>query len=164
MGRCSGAASTSPTDAAAVKPVGEVQWEFYRWLYGLVEPPTRAGWFMEFSYLDSACFEVALADFAAQYPEDLHIIQVDNGSAHHAQTLTLVDNVILLFQPSYCPEVNPIERLWQELKRSLAWMHFESIGHLQQAISGWVNQLSPEEVKSLTQWDWIVDALCVAEI
>ncbi|PSP36194.1 MAG: hypothetical protein BRC57_02920 [Cyanobacteria bacterium QS_8_48_54] len=25
----------------------------------------------------------------------------------------------LLFQPPYCPEVNPIERVWQELKRWL---------------------------------------------
>ncbi len=148
-----------------IKPVGEVQWEFlYRWLYGLVEPQSGAAWFMEFSHLDGACFEVALAHFAAQYPEHLHIIQVDNASAHHAQALTLPDNVILLFQPPYSPEVNPIERLWQELKRSLAWMHVESMAHLQQVISRWVNRLSPEEVKSLTQWDWIVDALCVAGI
>ena len=148
-----------------VKPVGDVQWEFlYRWLYGVVEPQSGTSWFMEFSHLDSSCFEAALAGFAAQYPEELHVIQVDNASAHHAQTLTLPDNVILLFQPPYSPEVNPIERLWQELKRALAWMHFDSIAQLQQAISRWVNQLSPEEVKSLMQWDWIVDALCVAGI
>lgn len=148
-----------------VKPIGEVQWEFlYRWLYGLVEPLTGAAWFMEFSHLDGVCFEVALTQFAAQYPEDLHVIQVDNAGAHQANALTLPDNVILLFQPPYSPEVNPIERLWQELKRSLDWMHFESTTQLQQAITRWVNQLSPKEVKSLTQWDWIVDALCVAGI
>lgn len=119
---------------------------------------------MEFSHLDSACFEVALAHFATQFPEDLHVIQVDNAKAHQAHSLSVPDNVILLFQPPYCPEVNPIERVWQELKRVLAWMHVDSMAQLQQAISRWVNQLSPEAVKSLTQWDWIVDALCVAGI
>ncbi|WP_228054796.1 IS630 family transposase [Gloeocapsopsis crepidinum] len=148
-----------------IKPVGEVQWQFlYRWLYGFVAPESGASWFMEFSHLDQACFEVALTQFAAQFPDDLHVIQVDNAGAHQADALTLPDNVILLFQPPYCPEVNPLERLWQQLKRALAWMHFGSIAQLQQTITCWVNQLSPEEVKSLTQWDWIVDALCVAGI
>ncbi|PSO63482.1 MAG: hypothetical protein BRC36_08095 [Cyanobacteria bacterium QH_2_48_84] len=47
------------------------------------------------------------------HPEELHLIQVDNAKAHSAQTLTVPDNVILLFQPPYCPELNPIERVWQ---------------------------------------------------
>jgi len=148
-----------------VKPVGEVQWQFlYRWLYGFVEPQSGSAWFMEFSHLDSVCFEVALAHFAAHYPEDLHVIQVDNAGAHQAHTCTLPDNVILLFQPPYSPEVNPIERLWQALKRTLAWIHFDSVAQLQQAITKWVSELSPQEVQSLTRWDWIVDALCVAGI
>ncbi|MDY6900662.1 MAG: transposase, partial [Cyanobacteriota bacterium] len=29
---------------------------------------------------------------------------------------TIYKNVILLFQPPYCPEVNPIERVWQYIK------------------------------------------------
>ena len=134
-----------------VKPVAEVQWQFlYRWLYGLVEPQSGASWFMEFSHLDSACFEMMLAHFAAQFPDDLHGIQVDNASAHQAHSLSVPDNVILIFQPPYCPEVNPVERLWQELKRTLAWIHFESIAQLQQVLTQWVDHLSPKEVKSLS--------------
>ncbi|MFQ3627446.1 MAG: transposase [Cyanobacteriota bacterium] len=45
---------------------------------------------------------------------------MDHAAAHTAQTLRLPDNVILVilvFQPPYCPEVNPMERVWRELKR-----------------------------------------------
>ena len=28
-------------------------------------------------------------------------------------------NVILVFQPPYSPQVNPIERLWKEIKKHL---------------------------------------------
>jgi putative transposase len=151
--------------AFGVKPVGVVQWQFlYRWLYGVVEPATGATFLLEFSHLDSLCFETFLKAFATAYPNDLHIVQLDNASAHRAQSLQVPDNVILLFQPPYCPELNPIERLWQELKRALAWMHFDSIDALQQAISRWLNRLSPAQVRSLTQWDWLIDALCVAGI
>ncbi|HIK14974.1 MAG TPA: hypothetical protein IGS53_06720 [Leptolyngbyaceae cyanobacterium M33_DOE_097] len=73
-----------------VKLVGEVQWQFlYRWLYGFVEPHSGVCWFMEFSHLDGTCFETALAQFAAQFPDDLHVIQVDNAGAHQANALTL---------------------------------------------------------------------------
>jgi len=148
-----------------VQPVGEVQWQFlYRWLYGLIEPLSGTSLLLEFSHLDSTCFEAFLVAFAVQFPDDLHVIQVDNARAHSAQTLAIPDNVVLLFQPPYCPEVNPIERLWRELKRDLAWMHFEDIDAVQQAISQWAKQLTPEAVRSLTKWDWIIDALCVAGI
>ncbi|PSP14436.1 MAG: IS630 family transposase, partial [Cyanobacteria bacterium SW_11_48_12] len=32
--------------------------------------------------------------------------------------------------PPYCPELNPIEQVWQELKRWLQWRHFDSIALL----------------------------------
>ena len=129
-----------------------------------MEPLSGASWLLEFSHLDSQCFETFLHRFAAQFPDELHLIQLDNATAHTAQNLTIPDNVILIFQPPYCPELNPIERLWRELKRELAWAHFENLAELQHAISQWVHRLSPHQLRSLTQWDWIVDALCVAGI
>lgn len=148
-----------------VQPSGSIQWEFvYRWLYGVVEPLSGASWFIEFSHLDSLCFGTFLQTLAAQFPDELHLIQVDNATAHTAGSLTTPDNVVLLFQPAYCPQVNPIERLWRELKRVFAWLLVDDLSELQLAISHWVHRLSPPYLRSLTQWDWIVDALCVAGI
>jgi putative transposase len=48
----------------------------------------------------------------AAYPHNLHIIQLDNGGFHRSLNLNIPESVILLFQPAYSPEVNPIERLW----------------------------------------------------
>jgi hypothetical protein len=42
-------------------------------------------------------------------------LQVDNGRFHTSKKLLIPENIILLFQPSYCPELNPIERLWMDL-------------------------------------------------
>jgi transposase len=148
-----------------VKPAGKVQWQFlYRWLYGLIEPISGEHFLLEFSHLDSLCFEEFLQAFAQMYPKQLHLIQVDHAKAHSAQTLTVPDHIVLLFQPPYCPELNPIERFWQQLKRWLQWRHFDSIAEWQDAISQWVKRLTPRQVQSLTQWGWLVDALCVAGI
>ena len=69
-----------------VKPVGITQWSFkYRWLYGAVEPLSGESFVLELSHLDSHCFEGFLEQFALQYLDEVHVIQVDNAGAHRAQ-------------------------------------------------------------------------------
>jgi transposase len=56
------------------------------------------------------------------------LIQIDNGGFHNSLNLSIPENVILLFQPAYSPEVNPIERLWGYVKEQLKWLRFDQIG------------------------------------
>ncbi len=146
-----------------IKPQGKVQWDFtYLWLYGAVEPLTGASLFYEFTHLDTVCFERFIELFASEYPEDLHIIQVDNGGFHSSLNLSLPENVILLFQPAYSPEVNPIERLWGYIKEQLKWLRFCQIEELRTAVQKELEKLTREVVASLTGWEFILDALSVA--
>ena len=118
-----------------IKPQGKVQGDFiYLWLYGAVEPLTGESFFYEFTHLNTVCFEKFLELFAIKYPLDLHIIQVDNGGFHSSLNLSIPENVILLFQPAYRPEVNPIERLWGYIKEQLKWLRFEQIKELRAAL------------------------------
>ena len=120
-----------------------MQWNFiYLWLYGAVEPLTGEGFFYEFTHLDTVCFEKFLEIFASKYHEDLHIIQVDNGGFHNSLNLSIPENVILLFQPAYSPEVNPIERLWGYVKEQLKWLRFEQIEELRAAVQKELNKLT----------------------
>ncbi|WP_333114279.1 MULTISPECIES: transposase [unclassified Microcoleus] len=72
--------------------------------------------FWEFPHLDKVCFQAYLQQLSLQYPDELHIIQVDNAPGHLLNTSELPDNIILLFQPPHCPEVNPTERVWEYIK------------------------------------------------
>jgi transposase len=47
---------------------------------------------------------------------------MDNGNCHTAKSLVIADKVVCLFLPPYSPEINPIERLWQDVKAQLAWL------------------------------------------
>jgi putative transposase len=80
------------------------------------------------------CFEKFLELFASEYPEDLYITQVDNRGFHNYLNLSIPENVILLFQPAYSPEVNPIERLWGYVKEQLKWLKFDQIEELRAAV------------------------------
>ena len=69
------------------------------------------------------------------------------------------ENVILLFQPPYCPELNPIERLWQYLKTDLKWTSFKTLEQLQTKVDQLLSQLTPQTIASITGYPFILDAL-----
>jgi hypothetical protein len=51
----------------------------YFWLYGLIEPQTGESFFAEFSHVDGVCFQEYLKWFSQEPPQELHLIQLDNG-------------------------------------------------------------------------------------
>jgi putative transposase len=81
-----------------------------------------------------------------------------------ALRLRIPDNVILLFQPPYSPELNPIERLWEYLKQDLKWELFSDLQHLQDKVDELIDALTPQQVASVTGYSFILDAPSVANI
>ena len=79
-------------------------------------------------------FDNFLELFVAAYPDNLHIIQLDNAELHNSLNLNIPENVILLFQLAYSPEVNPIERLWEYIKEQLKWLRFDGIEELRETV------------------------------
>lgn len=151
--------------ACGVKPVGQWQWQFKAfWLYATVEPTTGEHFFLQFSHVDAECYQQFLDEFSQAYADTLNIVQVDNGLFHKAKRLRIPDNVILLFQPPYCPELNPIERLWEYLKQDLKWELFSDLQHLQDKVDELIDALTPQQVASVTGYSFILDALSVANI
>jgi transposase len=69
-----------------------------------------------------------------------------------------------IFQAAYSPEVNPIERLWGYLKEQLKWLRFEQIEELRESVRKELKKLTKEIMASLTGWEFILDALSVAEL
>ncbi|MDJ0717095.1 MAG: IS630 family transposase [Prochloraceae cyanobacterium] len=144
-----------------VKPQQIKQWSYkYYYIYGLIEPVRGQSFFYEFSHLNGDCFEIYLEKFAEEYPENIHIIQLDNAPFHTAQELEIPDNIIL-FQPPYCPELNPIERLWEYIKYELRSTLFIDLEELKEKTANILNSLSQEIIQSLTSWDHILDALSI---
>jgi len=103
-----------------VKPQQSLQWHYNSYyLYGLIEPVGGRSLFYEFSHFHSDWLGFYLEKFAQKYQDEIHLIQLDNAPCHTANQLVVLENVIFLFPPPYCPELNPIERVWQYLKRQI---------------------------------------------
>ncbi len=146
-----------------VKPVDMHQFNFQCFsLYGAVEPKEGRSFFYEFSHLDAACFSKYLSLFSQEFSEKLLIILFDNAPAHISEEVEVPDNIILFFQPPYCPEVNGIERFWEYLKQDLTWELCESLDSLRAKVDKILNSLSQEVIGSLTGWHWILESLCLS--
>ncbi|MBM0745337.1 hypothetical protein JOY44_28335 (plasmid) [Phormidium sp. CLA17] len=84
--------------AVGVKPIGAWQWIFKAfWLYGAVEPTTGESFFLQFSHVDTACYQWFLDEFSKAYPDSLNILQVDNGRFHKGKDLIVPENIIAVF-------------------------------------------------------------------
>ena len=101
-----------------IKPLGCTQWpreNFY--LYGAIEVKTGESYFYEFSHLDGQCFQRFINQLSEEFNDSINFLQLDNGSFH--KNVDYPENIIPIFQPPHSPELNPIERFWQQLKREL---------------------------------------------
>lgn len=146
-----------------VKPIGKVKWvrqAFY--IYGLFESETGESFYYEFSHVATDCFQVFLDGFAQAYPEDLHVIQLDQGSFHSGQDLIIPANVILLFQPAHSPELNPAERVWEYIRSQLRWFQADTLAELRKKLDEIYAKLTNELIASLTGWRRILNALNLA--
>ena len=112
-----------------------------------------------FSHLNADCFQLFLDEFSKAYPHSLNVIQLDNGRFHSAKSLTIPDNIVLLFQPPYSPDLNPIERVWQFMKDKLCWINLKTLDELREKVDEIVQSILPSQVASLTSFDFILSAL-----
>jgi transposase len=71
-------------------------------------------------WLAAEMFQLVVDAFAQACRDSLNLLLPDHSGAPTAQRLTLPENVRLVFLPPYCPELNPIERVWRDLKDALA--------------------------------------------
>ena len=129
------------------------------WLYGALEPLTGAHFFYSFSPLDGLCFNRFVEQLAAAFPESLTLLQLDQARAHMALEVNWPENVVPLFQPAHSPELNPVERLWQDLRKHFKGQLFATLDQLQQALFAQVNALTHQTITSLTGYSYLLDSL-----
>lgn len=139
----------------------EPLYEYY-WLYGAVEPATGESHFWELPSLDAECFSLYLTKLAQAYAESLCVLVLDGAPAHMAVSVVVPENVLLLRLPPYCPELNPVERLWLHVRQHIDVFDASvrtSLESLREHVAGIVRALTPEGVTSLTRYNYIGHAL-----
>jgi transposase len=149
--------------ACGVQPVVTVTHQFDNfYLYGAVEPTTGESFFLELPHLNSPTFQLWLDGFGEAFPDSYNIIVLDNGAFHKAKAVQWPSHVVPLFLPPYSPELNPMERLWRDLKDKLADMVSQTIDELSDAVCAIIQGYSDAILQSLTGFAYFVQAVDTA--
>ena len=83
----------------------------------------------------------------------------DNAKAHKSAAKRLPDGMSVISLPAYSPELNPVERFFQELRRKIANRLFSSLEELEIALSEAMEEYfqDPEKVRQLCAYPWILE-------
>jgi len=108
---------------------------------------------------DTLHMNAFLRHVSEKHGEEFVVMVLDGAPSHRSQGLEIPKNVCLVRLPSYSPELNPAERLWEELReKEFANRVFDSLGAaIAQAARGLKRlETNAPALRSLTGWDWII--------
>lgn len=99
-----------------------------------------------------------LAEISRAVRPGAHAVLVLDGAGWHTSpTLSIPDNLTLLCLPSYAPELNPTENVWQYLRNNkLAIRVYDTYDAIVDACcQAWNDLIAfPERLASITSRDW----------
>jgi transposase len=104
----------------------------------------------------SRCWEAFLEHLSQKYADHRVVVVLDNAPSHLSKEVTLPENVSLLPLPPYSPELNPVERWFEEFRRELSNQVFETVDSLQRALTRVLERYwqEPNRLRSLTGFSW----------
>jgi transposase len=146
-----------------VRPLisGEIKRE-YGYLFGLIEPLTGQDFMLELPNLDTPMMQVFLDEFRKEDKESLHVIVLDNASAHTTEKLQVGDNIVFIFLPACTPELNPRERFWKELKDWLSAYEPPTMKEVSELISQGLKSFTKQAISSITSFEYLMTAWLAA--
>jgi hypothetical protein len=149
--------------AFGVKPYAPVLWKRDNfWLYGVVEPLSGWHFCQEYDRLNTQRFQEFIDALSHQLGDDIALIQLDQAGAHVTSALHWPENLIPVCQPAHSPELNPIERVWQFIKQQFKGEVFLTLAQLRERLNQVLQQITPEEISSLSSYTFILEALFYA--
>jgi hypothetical protein len=128
----------------------------YQWAYLLLAVDPRAGT-LRWRWLErcrAGPIREALADWAPD------AVIWDGHGAHTAKLLADLA-VARVRLPPYSPELNPAERVFQELRRRVEGQTYPTIADKQAVADAYLRDLAadPDRLRRLCGWDWLTDAI-----
>ena len=84
----------------------------------------------------------------------------DNASGHKCREHADI-GVARVNQPPYSPEVNPPERVFEEVRRAVEGRNYDTVEDKAEEVEKFLRELNgdKERLRSLVQWKWITEAL-----
>jgi len=99
---------------------------------------------------------VFLKEFAKVNKGKKIAIVMDGAAWHKSDKLRIPNSIRIIIQPSYSPELNPIEKLWQYIKsHTIKNRVYETLSELEDKVCKFVRTLTPEIIRSVCRVSYL---------
>ncbi len=113
--------------------------------------------------VNGECMQVFLDEVSTRHPFDHIVMILDGAGWHSSQALKLPKNIKLLPLPPYAPELNPVERPWDELRKQ--YFHnlaFYSLDALEDQLEVGLKAMEVDQLTvQAVRWPWTIEALLI---
>lgn len=145
--------------ACGVRPTGEqiIGYE-YGYLSVALNPRTGELFALILPDMRVESFQAFLNEFIAFVGKKTFVrLITDGAAAHRSNRLKISQEIRIEHLPPYSPELNPVERLFKELRKELKNRVFESLQSVEEAVIKAVEPFikNGSRVKKLTFYGWL---------
>ncbi|MCY4578119.1 MAG: IS630 family transposase [Chloroflexi bacterium] len=132
------------------------QWKY---LFAAVNPITGA---LYWNWIDSMSKENTVEALSKiRERSDIRTLVWDGAGSHRSHDVRSIEGIDSITQPPFSPELNPVERLFQEVRRWTDGRVYESIEEKMSVADDFLRGLAsdPKRVQSLCGFEWIKKAV-----
>ena len=129
------------------------------YLFGAICPSHAVGAAVIMPSVNAEAMTEHLAEISTQVARGAHAVLVCDRAGWHRTggQLGVPDNITLLPLPPYCPELNPMENVWEYLRANrlcaLVWDSYEAI--VEACRTAWHFLINdPERIRSIGTREW----------
>jgi transposase len=119
---------------------------------------TGKDFMLELPNLDGEMRQIFVDEFSREDKDSLHVMMMDNASAHTTEKLKVAENIRLIYFPANAPELNPTERFWQELKDWLSDYEPNTMAEVSQLVGEGLRSFSEKVKSSITSFSYLMTA------
>jgi transposase len=111
--------------------------------------------------MDARCLQGFLDRLSGAYPDHHVLVVLDGAPSHRSEEIVWPENVDFLRLPAYSPELDPVERWFEEFRRELSNKAFATVELLQEALGQALLPYweEPARLRQLTGFSWWVEAV-----
>ncbi len=126
------------------------------YVYSAVSPKTGEAFSLFLPWVNTEAMNVYLEHLAATYPGKRILLIWDRAGWHNSKGLRVPPNIRCEALPPYSPELNPVERLWQWLRRHVTRNQlFDSQEALMDRLTGALRKPDPDLLASLCRCSYL---------